>query len=171
MNLSRRESLTEADFTSRPSSELFTLAVELSKACLSKLREIDHKNNKLQKDIVSKTDRHREVQKSTVSLNNLVAVTRKRREELENEHADMKDRCEFMKLHLVEFERLIERDLMLLKEDQIASFRQRFAHKMETMIAKMDWKDRKEGIKIRSCIGLFYQQRMKNIFGELVREV
>ena len=47
MNLKRRESLCEADFTSRPSSELFSLAVELSKACISKLQEIDRKNNKL----------------------------------------------------------------------------------------------------------------------------
>lgn len=72
--------LSEVDFSEKPSSQLFLIAVELVVACLAKLKTLDLKNltlsfNRSRSNSLDKTEK-------TKKLADIVAVTRKKNEEL-----------------------------------------------------------------------------------------
>jgi len=63
-------------------------------------------------------------------MSDLVTVQRKKREELEADYLQMKEKCEFLKHSLAEYDTLIERDLLVLNYDSILDVRAKFTSQL-----------------------------------------
>ena len=78
------------------------------------------------------------------SMADLVAVTRKKREEMEGKIEQLQIENDLMKQQLVDFQLVLERDMMLLNPQLAAECRQKFATELEDLVSGMSLKSKEE---------------------------
>ena len=114
------------------------------------------------------TEKYKSYETLGKQMSDLIAVTRKKRMEMEKDLKQMEEQNEYLRAQVHDMEHILSTDILLLDPSSMNTIRDNFSLKLQENLT-ICFMNKKEAIKVKSCSDFLFTTRVKHVLSELIR--